>query len=484
MIRTGREYIESLRDGRELYLGDEEVKDVTTHPKFRPTIESIASCYDLTCNRRDEFTFEEVGEVFSTLWLIPKSKHDFVKIRKHIMAWHEETAGCLGRLHDYLCVWVWALYIQRHIFAKGDRSFANNVVRYYHYCRSNDIALTHAISTPQIDRSPGARRRDNEDLHVVDANERGVIVEGAKIVSTYIPYANELINLPALPANPDEDPNYIIGFAIPLNAKNLKIVCRVSYVDPDNPHDYPLTTMYDDMDAMVIFDRVLIPWERVFIYGEKGPQINYEIFNDVLGFALWEAAVKNVVKSRYLIGLALMLTSTFGTDAYPNVQEKIGWMIEYHNVLQAAIEGAEDMAKEVNGALVPNIWVTWPLVQLFSNDFYPKMVETLRTLSGSGIVMHPPMRAFNNLKIRPYLERYFRAKGANAIDRLQILKFIADYTINSYGGRMLQYEKYYAADPFRVAIVHFRYYPEKDKFIELARSQIEKFRARYGVLPT
>jgi aromatic ring hydroxylase len=159
-------------------------------------------------------------------------------------------------------------------------------------------------------------------------------------------------------------------------------------------------------------------------------------------------------------------------------------MIEYHNVLQAAIEGAEDMAKEVNGALVPNIWVKWPLVQLFSNDFYPKMVETLRTLSGSGIVMHPPMRAFNNLKIRPYLERYFRAKGANAIDRLQILKFIADYTINSYGGRMLQYEKYYAADPLRVAIVHFRYYPEKDKFTELARSQIEKFRARYGVLPT
>jgi 4-hydroxyphenylacetate 3-monooxygenase len=189
--------------------------------------------------------------------------------------------------------------------------------------------------------------------------------------------------------------------------------------------------MYDDMDAMVIFDKVFIPWERIFIYGEKGPQINYKIFDDVLGFALWEAAVKNVVKSRYLIGLALMLTSMFGTDAYPNVQEKVGWTFEYHNVHQAAIEVAEDMAKEVNGALVPNIWVTWPLVQLFSNDFYPKMVETLRTLSGGGIVMHPPMRAFNNLKIRPYLERYFRAKGANVIDRLQILKFIADYTINS-----------------------------------------------------
>ena len=232
MIRTGKEYIESLRDGRELYLGDEEVKDVTTCLKLRPTIESIARCYDLTWNRRGEFTFEEDGEVFSTLWLIPKSKRDFIKIRKHIMAWHKETAGCLGRLHDYLCVWLSALYIQRHIIAKGGERFANNIVRYYHYCRSNDIALTHAISTPQIDRSPGARRKDNEDLHVVDVNERGVIVEGAKIVSTFVPYANELINLPALPANPDEDPNYIVGFAVPLNAKDLKIVCRVSYVDP------------------------------------------------------------------------------------------------------------------------------------------------------------------------------------------------------------------------------------------------------------
>jgi aromatic ring hydroxylase len=334
-------------------------------------------------------------------------------------------------------VWVSALYIQRHIIAKGGERFANNIVRYYQYCRSNDITLTHAISTPQIDRLLSAIRRDNEDLHVVNANEREVIVEGTKIVSTYIPYANELINLPALLTNPDENPNYIIGFAIPFNAKDLKIVCRVSYVNSDNPRDYPLSTMYDNMDAMVIFDRIFILWERIFIYGERKLQINYEIFNDVLGFALWEAAVKNVVKSRYLIRLALMLTSTIGTNAYPNVQEKIGWMIEYHNILQTVIEGAEDMAKEVNGALVPNIWVTWPLVQLFSNNFYPKMVETLRTHSGSGIVMHPPMRAFNNPKIRPYLERYFRAKGANAIDRLQILKFIADYTINIYGGRML-----------------------------------------------
>ncbi|MDJ0275173.1 MAG: 4-hydroxyphenylacetate 3-hydroxylase N-terminal domain-containing protein [Nitrososphaerota archaeon] len=484
MIRTGKEYIESLRDGRELYLGDEEVRDVTSHPRLKPTIESIARCYDLTYSRRGELTYVEDGEEFSTLWMVPRSKGDFVRIRQHITAWHEETAGCLGRLHDYLCVWVTALYILRDVIAKGGERFATNIVNYYNYCRRKDLALTHAISTPQIDRSPGARRKDNEDIHVVDVNDKGVVVEGAKIVSTYVPYANELISLPQLPANPDEDPNYIIGFAIPLNAKNLKIVCRVSYVDPENPHDYPLTTLYDDMDAMVIFDRVLIPWERVFVYGEKGPLINYEIFNDVLGFALWEAAIKNVVKSKYLIGLAMMLTSMFGTDSYPNVQEKIGWMMEYMSVLQAAIEGAEDTAKRHNDALIPNIWVTWPLVQLFSNDFYPKMVETLRTLAGSGIVMHPPMRAFRNQKLRPYLERYFRAKGANAVDRLQILKFIADYTVNSYGGRMLQYEKYYAADPFRVAIVHFRYFPEKEKFVELARSQIEKFRSIYGIFPT
>jgi anthranilate 3-monooxygenase (FAD)/4-hydroxyphenylacetate 3-monooxygenase len=166
-------------------------------------------------------------------------------------------------------VWVSALYIQRHIIAKGGERFANNIVRYYQYCRSNDITLTHAISTPQIDRLLSAIRRDNEDLHVVNANKREVIVEGTKIVSTYIPYANELINLPALPANPDEDPNYIIGFAIPFNAKDLKIICRVSYVNSDNPRDYPLSTMYDDMDAMVIFDRIFISWERIFIYGER-----------------------------------------------------------------------------------------------------------------------------------------------------------------------------------------------------------------------
>jgi len=387
------------------------------------------------------------------------------------MTWHEYTAGCLGRLHDYLSVWVTTLYIVRDILGMENPRYAENMARYYYYCRSRDLALTHAISTPQIDRSPGAGRKENEDIHVVDVNDRGIVIEGARTVSTYAPYANEFISFPQLPANPDEDREYVTGFALPMNAKGLIFICRESYATPDRLEDHPLSTLYDEMDCQVIFDRVLVPWDRVFLYGDKGPRINFEVFDEVLGAAVWQATIKNIAKLRFIIGLVTELVETFGTESYPNVQERAGWLIEWHNVLSAAIEGTEDYALNHNGYLIPNLWYTWPLVMVFGSYIYPYAVETLRVLSGSGVIMHPSMRAFRNERLKKILERHFRAKNKNAEERVQLFKLIADMTISQLGGRMLQYERYFAADPFRVAIVHFRF-TDKTKFKELVKNQL------------
>ena len=470
VLRTGKEYLESLRDGRELYIGNELVKDPATHPRLRYTALSVARCYDLQIAKADEVSFVENGERFSNIWLPIRTKSDFERVRRAVSLWHELTAGVFGRLHDYLTIWVTALYMLHDVLAKPDPKFGQNMINYYYYARSRDLALTHAISMPQIDRSPGAGRKQNEDLHIIDVNEKGVVIEGCRTVSTYAPFANEFITLPQLPANPDEDPDYVIGFALPMNTKNLIFFCRESYSTPEAPWDHPLATLYDDLDAQVIFDRVLVPWDRIFIF--RDPRVNFEIYDPIMAYACWQATVRAIVKLEFIIGLALRWAEIFGTDSYPNVQERIGWLIEWRNVLSAAIEGVELTARSHNGFLIPDVWKTWPLVMVHGTYVYPMAVETLRVLTGSGVIMNPPLSVFKDSRLRQYVERYFRAKGASALDRLLLSKFIHDMTVGALGGRLLQYERYFAADPFRVAIVHYRF-SDKSRFKKIVDDQFQ-----------
>jgi len=471
VLRSGEEYIKSLNDGRELYIGNELVKDPATHPYLKNTARSVAKCYDIVRMRYNELSFEENGERFDNIWLPIRSKQDFEKVRKAVTVWHETTAGVFGRLHDYLTIWVTALYMLNDVLGKPDKKHANNIIDYYQYARSKDLALTHAISMPQIDRSPGAGRKQNEDIHIVDVNDRGVVIEGCRTVSTYAPFANEFITLPQLPANPDEDPDYVIGFALPMNTKNLIFLCREPYSKPDNPWDHPLATLYDDIDAQAIFDRVLIPWDRIFIFRE--PRINFEIYDPIMAYACWQATTRSLVKLRFLIGLAVNWAESFGTDNYPNVQERIGWLIEWYNILQAALEGVETTARNHNGFLFPDVWKTWPLVMIHGTYIYPMAVETLRVLTGSGVVMSVPLSVYKDSKLSKYVDKYFRAKNASAVDRLILSKLIHDITIGSLGGRLLQYERYFAADPFRVAVVHYRF-TDKQIFKEIVNDQIKE----------
>jgi aromatic ring hydroxylase len=99
-------------------------------------------------------------------------------------------------------------------------------------------------------------------------------------------------------------------------------------------------------------------------------------------------------------------------------------------------------------------------------------VETLRILTGSGVILNPPLSVFKDSRLRQYVERYFRAKGASALDRLLLSKFIHDMTVGALGGRLLQYERYFAADPFRVAIVHYRF-SDKSRFKKMVDDQFQ-----------
>jgi 4-hydroxyphenylacetate 3-monooxygenase len=157
---TGARYIESLRDGREVWLDGKRVDDVTTHPAFKDMIKSLADVYDLqnSPEYRDEMTYvdPESGVRTSLSWLLPTSFEDSARKRRNSQLWNKFTWGQLGRSPDILAPFICNMVPRREQFSqfKNDHcDFGENILNYYRYCRDNDLFLTHALGDPQVDRS-------------------------------------------------------------------------------------------------------------------------------------------------------------------------------------------------------------------------------------------------------------------------------------------------------------------------------------------
>ena len=283
---TGKRYIDSLKDGREVWIDGERVGDVTAHPAFKLMIAKLARVYDLqnSARHRDDMTFvePESGVRTSVSWLLPRSAEDLKRKRRNSELWNELTWGQLGRSPDIL-----APYIISTLHLKDEFSavkhpkcdFGENLENYYKHCLRNDLFLTHALGDPQVDRSeqPQNQQRElSEDsrvaLHVVEETSDGVIVTGGKQLSTAASHSNECyVSLSATFAQRN-DPKCVLAFAIPTNTPGLKILAREPVSRWFGSWGHPLQ-MLDEQDCMLFFERVLVPWDRLFMLYDPAPMV-------------------------------------------------------------------------------------------------------------------------------------------------------------------------------------------------------------------
>ena len=216
----------------------------------------------------------------------------------------EYHGGVMGRAPDYLNV-TFALFAARsEVWARrGNERGAENLVRYYELMREHDLSTTHAIMNPQVDRSrPDAAAGAGEiALHKVGESSEGIIVRGARMLATLAPYADEISIYPGSPLRP-EDTAYALCFALPMNTPGLKVVLRDSFAKPRPAFDYPLSSRFDEQDGMVIFDDVVVPWDRVFMDGDT---VGYD---EVISHTNWRAQIVNQAMVRAWTKLEL----TFG----------------------------------------------------------------------------------------------------------------------------------------------------------------------------
>jgi 4-hydroxyphenylacetate 3-monooxygenase oxygenase component len=465
---TGARYIESLRDGREVWIDGKRVDDVTTHPAFRDMIKALAAVYDAQNGEyRDEMTYmePETGLRASLSWMIPETLEDSARKRKNSQLWNMLTWGQLGRSPDVLAPFVCNMVPRAAEFSAYKNphcDFGENIKNYYKYCRDNDLFLTHALGDPQVDRSTqpqNEQRQTPEDeeiaLHVVEETAEGVIVSGGKQLSTAAVHSNETYVSLSATFFARNDPRFVLAFSIPTNSKGLKILAREPVNRWFGTWGHPFN-MLDEQDCMLFFDRVLVPWDRLFflyesparvmpIAGPGGADVN---------FAGWANLERALYRYRLMTAVATMVTQAIGVNEYREVGSKLGEMAANCEMLRLAMEGMEHSAKRPAGPNGPiGVWMaqtTW------------RMTDLLRELCGSGIVMQPSENDLASPELRPFLEQFMRGKDVDVEYKSRLFRFAHDLAMSSFGMRQDIYEYWHAGDPSRNRINLLRTFDQSD----------------------
>ncbi len=447
-LRTGRELIESLRDGRTVFAGGQRVKDVTTYPPFRGVLASLAALYDLQHQHPDELSFISPlsGERVAASFFMAETPEEVEWRGRAELMRADSTYGLMGRMPDFCNAILTDVATGLAELGAREPRFAENMRRYHAECRERDWCLTHTLIDPQVDRSRGPAEQADPFLvmRVVRETASGVIVRGAKMLSTLAPFANEIWVGPFYPRRAGEE-DYALCFAIPCATAGLKFICREPYDGGRSDFDRPLSSHYDEEDALAVFDDVEVPWERMFIYRDV------EIYNSILlrrpGYAQLQGVIRGLAKLKFLAGLACHVAEAIGRTDAIHVQAQLGELVANVELVKGLVRAA---AHEVSAAkreklahrsIAATLWVLMPQCQT-------RAIQVIRELSGSGLIMTPSEKDFANPEIAGYLEKFLRGKDLAARDRVQLFKLAWDMVGEQFGGRQLQYEWFYSGDPY------------------------------------
>ena len=396
-LRTASGFLESLRDGREIWLGGERVVDVTAHPLLRGAASTIAELYALQhrpdLQDRLSLPIDGSGERIGYSHIQPRTRDDLRRRREMIKLWADENGGMLGRTPDFMNV-MFAGYAAAHeYFAQGGAQFGDNIRRYHDRLRRADLCLTHTLVHPQRDRATAAPVATEEEnaARVVRETDAGAVIRGARMLATLAPFADELAVVPSIsrfPPDTEEAKPFAFAFCIPMATPGLRFICRKSLTPPGaSAVDYPLSARMDEMDCVAVFDDVLVPWERFFIY--RNPRLVAGITEAGPGHTLVQSAIKDLAKAEFLLGLAYNLAESINVLQFPNVQNNIREMITVTEMVRAAVLAAEsDPVPGPGGTLVPNPRYLGQERFYFLESF-PRLLEIVRILGAGGLMMTP-----------------------------------------------------------------------------------------------
>ena len=461
-VRTGAQFLKGLQDDREVWLEGERVEDVTTHPKLARMARTLASVYDLQHDPKYHqdmvFKSPSSGEPVALSYMIPETQDDLLRRRRALEIVAHDSYGMLGRTPDYVNIQLTAMRQMASLYGRKEPKYGENLIAYHAYVRENDLCMTHAFGHPQVNR--GVLISELSDpyiaLGVVDTTTEGVIVRGAKQLATLAPFADELFCplYRPLRTDSDEDKKYCLGFSIPANSRGLKFICRQSHDMGDSLYDYPLSGRYDEMDALAVFDDVLIPWERVFNFQDL------ELANEALeAVPMWrqymqQVAVKNIAKLEFILGIIRGIAQGVGIDGFSHVQEKIAEIVDILETVRAYMRAAEAdagpyQAQDIRGEGIWPAAEPWIAMRNWYPDAYVRIIWIVEQLAAGGLMLTPSAEDVQG-PMAETIGKFYQGASLDASKRIALFRLAWDLVGTQFGSRQALYERFFNGDVVRL----------------------------------
>jgi 4-hydroxyphenylacetate 3-monooxygenase len=485
-IRTGKEFLESLHDERQIFMDGERIADVTRDPRTAGAAQTLADLFDMQHDPalagQMTFSSPSSGQPVGLSFIEPHSVDDLVRRREMIKIWMDATCGMFGRSPDFINVMLTGLAAAAPEFGRTEKRFADNIRNYHVYAREHDLCMTHTLLNPQVDRSRPVERQEKDlAAKIVRETDAGIVVKGARMVSTLCAYADDILVMPStfLSTNADAAP-YAFGFSIPVATAGLRFICRPSVVHQNaaSVMDFPLSSRLDEGDGLAVFDDVLVPWERVFIH--RDPEMCNGLFQrtQAMPQVMHQTSTKNLAKAEFMLGLGCAIARSTNIDAHLHVQGMLAELIQHAEFVRSCLRASEADAavSPASGLMTPAEMPLWTVRMMFPKMFI-RACEIIQLLGAGGLVAAPSYAELAGPAAAD-VETYGQAANADAPTRIKLFRLAFDAAVSSFSGRQQLYERYYSGDPVRLAGALYALY-DKDAPIARIREMLDQLERRH-----
>jgi 4-hydroxyphenylacetate 3-monooxygenase len=458
MIRTGEQYRESIRDGREVHINGERVADVTAHPAFKPLVDIRARIYDMAHEpaHREVMTVAQGAEVNAIGNALPLTQDDWWAKRRATDLVMEEIGGVVTRVGDETVGEMWSLWDGADLLSEIDPAWAENIERHIRTVVRRDPFHVSANTDPKGDRSKPPQEQDPDMLlHVTGETDAGITVRGAKY-ETAAAYANQAFTKPTIANWGDAKlSDYAVGFVCDLSSPGLKFICRTGFTGRADARDYPLSNRFDEVDTLLVFDDVLIPWENVLFY--RHTRAAAFIRATLHRYSAFAFVQRNLKHADMLIGAALFNARQTGLDKQPAVQERLAELAIYRETINAHLTASITLAeRSPAGLLMPNQSLLMAGRVVACSQLYEAM-NIARDLCGGQICVTPDVAAFEAPGTRPWLEKFYTLNEEwVAEDRRKLLAFARDLISSDYAGHRLAFQMFAQSPRFNQMAAVYR----------------------------
>lgn len=441
---TGQEYLDSLDDGREVWIYGERVKNIAEHPAFRNSARMIARMYDALHDpeRQDILTTPtEWGGRTHRFYRAPSSVEEQIASRDAIAEWQKIAWGWMGRSPDYKGCFLGTLGANAEFY----RGFEDNARAWYRKAQERTWYLNHAIMNPPVDRASGPGAGKDVFVHVTKETDAGFYVSGAKVVATGSALTHYTFIGHVGPVG-IQDAAYSPVFITPTNAPGVKLISRVSNeyraATTGSPFDYPLSSRLDENDAILVLDNVFVPWENTFIYNDLEQANKYNIHSGYLERASLHGCTRFAVKLDFIVGLLAKALDITGAGQFHGVMSQLGEVIAWRNTFWALSDAmAKSEVPWLGGMIQPDSQFAGAY-RVMNQLAMPKIKNIIEQIVASGLIyLNSSADDFKVPELRGYLDTYLRGSdGIKAEERVKVMKLLWDSIGTEFGSRHELYE--------------------------------------------